>query len=119
MTVALVSGCARWTANDLGTDLVVPFGEIHVISPTVPASRPEPCAHGEPQHSGGGAPSWGRVAGPRSRQRSRQGLLQAFQYPTEVPGIGSASSSEAAAERSLNGEDLERSILAAAEVRHD
>lgn len=124
MTVALeVSGLrASVDGNEIlkGLDLVVPFGEIHVImGPN--GSGKSTLSHvltGNPEYSAEGSAKLDGVEllDLEVDERSRQGLLQAFQYPTEVPGIRLGEFvREAAAERGLNGEDLERSILAAAE----
>src|SRR5690606_17217681 len=95
MTVALeVSGLrASVDGNEIlkGLDLVVPFGEIHVImGPN--GSGKSTLSHvltGSPEYSAEGSAKLDGVELLELDvdERSRQGLLQAFQYPTEVPGI--------------------------------
>lgn len=103
-----------------GVDLEVPFGEIHVImGPN--GSGKSTLSHvltGHPTYRVEGS---ARLAGTELLplevdERSRLGLLQAFQYPTEVPGIHLAEFlREAAEERGLSREELDASLAEEAE----
>ncbi|HEX2152899.1 MAG TPA: Fe-S cluster assembly ATPase SufC [Acidimicrobiia bacterium] len=90
-----------------GVDLEVPFGEIHVImGPN--GSGKSTLSHvltGHPAYevTGSARLAGTEILGLDIDERARLGLLQAFQYPTEVPGIHLAEFvREAAEERGLD-----------------
>jgi Fe-S cluster assembly ATP-binding protein len=90
-----------------GVDLEVPFGEIHVImGPN--GSGKSTLSHVLTGHPAYAAEGSARLAGTELLglevdARSRLGLMQAFQYPTEVPGIHLRDFvTEAAEERGLD-----------------
>lgn len=98
-----------------GVDLEVPFGEIHVImGPN--GSGKSTLSHalaGHPVYEihGSARLSGEELLGMDVDQRARLGLLQAFQYPTEVPGIRLGEFvREAADERGLDLEVVDRRI---------
>ena len=103
-----------------GVDLAVPFGEIHVVmGPN--GSGKSTLSHvltGNPEYQVRGS---ARLAGTEILdldvdERSRLGLLQAFQYPTEVPGIRLGDFvREAAEEPGLDTDEVEKRIGEAAE----
>lgn len=107
------------TAILRGVDLEIPFGEIHVImGPN--GSGKSTLSHvltGHPAYEVEGS---ARLAGEELLdrevdERSRMGLLQAFQYPTEVPGIHLRDFvTEAAEERGIDREAVESRITEAA-----
>lgn len=103
-----------------GVDLEVPYGEIHVImGPN--GSGKSTLTHALSGHrayavTGSATLDGTELLGLDVDERSRLGLLQAFQYPTEVPGIGlSGFLLEAAEERGLEGDEVARRIEATAE----
>ncbi len=93
-----------------GLDLVVPFGEVHALMGPNGSGKSTLC------HVLTGKAGY-RVSGQASLagedllalevdERSRLGLLQSFQYPTEVPGVSLRSFMvEAAEERGLSEEE--------------
>jgi Fe-S cluster assembly ATP-binding protein len=98
-----------------GVDLEVPFGEIHVImGPN--GSGKSTLSHVLTGHPAYAVEGSARLAGEELLdkevdERSRLGLLQAFQYPTEVPGIHLRDFVlEAAEERGLDREAVESRI---------
>lgn len=103
-----------------GVDLRVPFGEIHVImGPN--GSGKSTLSHvltGHPDYAAEGTAS---LDGESLLEldidaRSRLGLLQAFQYPTEVPGIRLGEFvKEAAEERGLDAATIDSRIESQAE----
>lgn len=124
MTVALEIAdlTASVDGNEIlkGVDLTVPFDEIHVImGPN--GSGKSTLSHvltGNPEYTVAGSARLDGVEllSLEVDERSRHGLLQAFQYPTEVPGIRLGEFvREAAIERGLNGDDLDRRIQEAAD----
>jgi Fe-S cluster assembly ATP-binding protein len=98
-----------------GLDLVVPFGEVHALMGPNGSGKSTLC------HVLTGKTGY-RVSGEASLQgvdllglevdeRSRLGLLQSFQYPTEVPGVSLRDFlMEAAEERGLSDEEAESRI---------
>ena len=102
-----------------GVDLEVPFGEIHVImGPN--GSGKSTLSHvltGHPDYAVEGSARLGgeELLGLDVDQRSRLGLLQAFQYPTEIPGIHlDEFVREAADERGIDRAEIDRRISEAA-----
>ncbi|MFP3914919.1 MAG: Fe-S cluster assembly ATPase SufC [Actinomycetota bacterium] len=98
-----------------GVDLEVPFGEIHVImGPN--GSGKSTLSHvltGNPEYRAEGSALLGgtELLGLEIDERSRLGLLQAFQYPTEVPGIHLADFvREAAEERGIPAGEMDDRI---------
>lgn len=103
-----------------GVDLEVPYGEIHVImGPN--GSGKSTLSHvltGHPDYQASGSARLGEeeLMGLEIDERSRLGLMQAFQYPTEVPGIRLGEFvREAAEERGLDPEQVEEDIRSAAD----
>ena len=103
-----------------GVDLEVPFGEIHAImGPN--GSGKSTLSHaltGHPDYAVEGSIRLAGVelVGRDVDERSRLGLLHAFQYPTEIPGIPLGEFvREAGAARGIDGDDLERRVAAEAE----
>jgi Fe-S cluster assembly ATP-binding protein len=98
-----------------GLDLVVPFGEVHALMGPNGSGKSTLC------HVLTGKAGY-RVEGAASLEghdlldlevdeRSRLGLLQSFQYPTEVPGVSLRDFLlEAAEERGLSEEEAEGRI---------
>lgn len=74
-----------------GLDLVIPFGEVHAImGPN--GSGKSTFAHvlmGKSEYKSSGSATIGgvEIMGMTVDERSRAGLFEAFQYPTEVPGV--------------------------------
>lgn len=95
MTIALEVEDLRASVADTtilhGVDLAVPFGEIHVImGPN--GSGKSTLSHVLTGHSAYEVEGSARLGGVELLtldvdERGRLGLMQAFQYPTEVPGI--------------------------------
>ncbi len=103
-----------------GVDLAVPAGEIHVImGPN--GSGKSTLSHvltGHPAYevSGSARLNGTEILTLDIDERSRLGLLQAFQYPTEVPGIRLGDFvREAAEERGLPAEEVETRLAEAAD----
>jgi Fe-S cluster assembly ATP-binding protein len=103
-----------------GIDLEVPFGEIHVImGPN--GSGKSTLSHvltGHPAYEVGGSALLDdkELIGLPIDERSRLGLIQGFQYPTEIPGVRLAEFvREAAEERGIDPVDADSRIAAAAE----
>ena len=102
-----------------GVDLVVPAGEIHVImGPN--GSGKSTLSHVLTGHSayevkGSALLGGAEILSLDIDERSRLGLLQAFQYPTEVPGIRLGEFvREAAEERGLPADEVEARLAEAA-----
>lgn len=103
-----------------GVDLEIPFGEIHVImGPN--GSGKSTLSHvltGLPDYEVSGS---ARLAGTELLdrevdERSRMGLMQAFQYPTEVPGVRLGEFvREAADEREMDPAAVEQRLETAAD----
>lgn len=74
-----------------GVDLVVPFGEVHAImGPN--GSGKSTLSHvlmGKPDYvaSGSAKIDGVEIMGMPVHERARAGLFEAFQYPTEIPGV--------------------------------
>ena len=103
-----------------GVDLQVPFGEIHVVmGPN--GSGKSTLSHvltGNPEYrvEGSAKLAGTEILGMDVDERSRLGLLQAFQYPTEIPGVKLGDFvREAAEERGLDLDEVEKRIAEAAE----
>lgn len=123
MTVALAIKDLRATIADKeilkGVNLEVPFGEIHVImGPN--GSGKSTLSHVLTGHSDYEVEGSARLGGEELLsldvdERSRLGLLQAFQYPTEVPGIHLDDFVRAAAEeRGIDASEVDRRMSEAA-----
>ena len=103
-----------------GFDLEVPFGEIHAIMGPNGSGKSTLChvLTGKPDYRVEGS---ARLDGEELLdkdvdQRARLGLLQAFQYPVEIPGVKLGEFLlEAADEWGIPREEAERRISAAAE----
>jgi len=103
-----------------GVDLQVPFGEIHVVmGPN--GSGKSTLSHvltGNPEYrvEGSAKLAGTEILGMDVDERSRLGLLQAFQYPTEIPGVKLGDFvREAAEERGLDLDEVEKRIAEAVE----
>ena len=103
-----------------GVDLQVPFGEIHVVmGPN--GSGKSTLSHvltGNPEYrvEGSAKLAGTEILGMDVDERSRLGLLQAFQYPTEIPGVKLGDFvREAAEERGLDLDEVDKRIAEAAE----
>jgi Fe-S cluster assembly ATP-binding protein len=75
-----------------GLDLEVPFGEIHAIMGPNGSGKSTTChvltGHPAYEVSAGSASLDGvDLLGKTIEERAKLGLLQAFQYPTEIPGV--------------------------------
>jgi Fe-S cluster assembly ATP-binding protein len=110
MTDALVVQDLRAQIGDLeilrGVDLSVPFGEVHAImGPN--GSGKSTFSHvlmGKQDYQATGSALVGgvEIMGLTTDQRARAGLYEAFQYPTEIPGV---SLDELTAEMALSNPD--------------
>lgn len=95
--------------NDL--TLEVPFGEIHAVMGPNGSGKSTLChvLTGKPDYeveSGSAAVDGNEVLSLEVDERSRLGLLQSFQYPTEVPGVRLREFlMEAAEERGIDADD--------------
>ncbi len=103
-----------------GVDLEVPYGEIHVIMGPNGSGKSTLShvltGHRAYQVSGSAQLDDDELLGLEVDERSRLGLLQAFQYPTEVPGIHLGEFvREAAEERGLDPDQVEDDIRSAAD----
>lgn len=119
MTAALTVDDLRASVGEKeilkGLDLVVPFGEIHVImGPN--GSGKSTFSHVLTGHavytaSGSARLQDEELLGLTVDERSRLGLMQGFQYPTEVPGIRLAEFvREAADERGVDAAEVDRRL---------
>ena len=120
MTSALIVKDLEATVEDhhilKGVDLEVPYGEIHVImGPN--GSGKSTLTHVLTGHSaysvtGSATLDGTELLGLDVDERSRLGLMQAFQYPTEVPGVDLAGFlREAAEERGLDPDDVQSRMI--------
>jgi Fe-S cluster assembly ATP-binding protein len=110
MTDALVVQGLRAQIGDLqilrGVDLMVPFGEVHAImGPN--GSGKSTFSHvlmGKQDYQASGSALVGgvEIMGLTTDQRARAGLYEAFQYPTEIPGV---SLDQLTAEMALSNPD--------------
>lgn len=95
MTTALNVSNVRANYGDLeilkGVDLVVPFGEIHVLMGPNGSGKSTLChvLMGKDDYAATGSALVGttEVMGKPVDERARAGLFEAFQYPVEVPGV--------------------------------
>ena len=104
-----------------GVDLEVPYGEIHVImGPN--GSGKSTLSHvltGSREYSATGSATLDgtELLGLDVDERSRLGLMQGFQYPTEVPGVELAGFlREAGDERGLDAAEIDRRIQEASTI---
>lgn len=123
MTVALTIDGLHASVADKeilkGVDLEIPFGEIHVImGPN--GSGKSTLSHvltGHPVYVARGSARLDNqeIIGLEVDERSRLGLLQGFQYPTEVPGIRLGEFvREAADERGIDPAEVDSRVTEAA-----
>lgn len=102
-----------------GVDLAVPFGEVHAImGPN--GSGKSTLAHvlmGRSiyEASGSALVAGNEVMGMTTDQRARAGLFEAFQYPTEVPGVTLDDLTAEMAGSNPEDPDYEARIVAASE----
>jgi Fe-S cluster assembly ATP-binding protein len=98
-----------------GLDLVVPFGEVHALMGPNGSGKSTLC-HVLTGKSGYRVSGEAHLEGHdllslEVDERSRLGLLQSFQYPTEVPGVSLRDFlTEAAEERGISDEEAGRRI---------
>lgn len=102
-----------------GLDLEVAFGEIAVIMGPNGSGKSTLChvLTGRPDYevAGSAALDGVELIGRRVDERARLGLLQGFQYPTEIPGVKlSAFLTEAGEEWGIEDAELETRITKAA-----
>ncbi|MCB1246014.1 MAG: Fe-S cluster assembly ATPase SufC [Acidimicrobiia bacterium] len=74
-----------------GVDLAVPFGEVHAVMGPNGSGKSTLChaLMGKPDYivDGSARIDGTEIIGLPIHERSRAGLFEAFQYPTEVPGV--------------------------------
>ena len=97
----------------------VPFGEVHAIMGPNGSGKSTLChvLTGNPRYESRGSASVNgdEIMGLPVDERARLGLLQSFQYPTEVPGVRLREFMvEAAAERGIADDEIEERIAAEA-----
>jgi Fe-S cluster assembly ATP-binding protein len=103
-----------------GLDLDVPFGQIHAIMGPNGSGKSTLChvLTGKSDYAASGSARLDgeELLGTEVDERARRGLMQGFQYPTEVPGVLLRSLlEEAAEERGADRDDLERRLHEEAE----
>jgi Fe-S cluster assembly ATP-binding protein len=103
-----------------GLDLEVPFGELHAIMGPNGSGKSTLChvltGKSEYEAAGSARIDGSELLGRSVDERARMGLLQGFQYPTEIPGVRlRAFLDEVAEERGLDGADFDRRLEEAAE----
>lgn len=97
-----------------GLDLQVPFGELHVIMGPNGSGKSTLChvlmGKDEYDASGSAAIDGDELLGQDVDVRSRLGLGEAFQYPTEIPGVTLRELLEELAVQRPDGEELRSRI---------
>jgi len=93
-----------------GLDLEVGYGELHVIMGPNGSGKSTLChvLMGKPDYDASGSALVGgnQLLGESVETRSRRGLAQAFQYPTEIPGITLRELFEELAEQRDDGDAI-------------
>ena len=93
-----------------GLDIEVGFGELHVIMGPNGSGKSTLChvLMGKPEYDAAGSAvvAGTEMLGTSVDARARQGIAQAFQYPTEIPGITLRDLFEELAEQRPDGEAL-------------
>ncbi|MDF1594969.1 MAG: Fe-S cluster assembly ATPase SufC [Acidimicrobiia bacterium] len=103
-----------------GVDLEVPFGEVHAIMGPNGSGKSTLChvltGRADYTVSGEASIDGESLLDKSIEERSRMGLMQAFQYPIEVPGVGLAEfMREAGEERGWSADQIEAKIAEAGE----
>jgi len=101
-----------------GLDLEVGYGELHVIMGPNGSGKSTLChvLMGKPDYAATGSATVGgrQLLGESVEARSRMGLAEAFQYPTEIPGITLRDLFEELAEQRDDGDAIRSRIEEAA-----
>jgi Fe-S cluster assembly ATP-binding protein len=103
-----------------GVDLEVPFGEVHAIMGPNGSGKSTLChvltGRADYTVSGEASIDGESLLDKAIEERSRMGLMQAFQYPIEIPGVGLAEfMREAGEERGWSADQIEAKIAEAGE----